>query len=115
MDYENLQPVISLIPDASIVFLTISCEKNNNGNTTGNAEFSINLPADQTAKSTTILDSVALSYQVILSVEDLKGNPVLTDKLIPVYQFGTAFVSENIEIKTGEYKLTKFMVLILPV
>ena len=94
-----------------LIFLTISCEKNNNGNTTGNAEFSINLPADQTAKSATILDSVALSYQVMLSVEDLNGNPVLTDKLIPVYQFGTSFVSEKIEIKTGEFKLTKFMVI----
>jgi hypothetical protein len=94
-----------------LIFLTISCEKNNNGNTTGNAEFSINLPADQTAKSATILDSIALSYQVMLSVEDLNGNPVLTDKLIPVYQFGTSFVSEKIEIKTGEFKLTKFMVI----
>ena len=94
-----------------LVFLTISCEKSNNGNPTGNAEFSINLPVDQTAKSTTISDSVVLSYQVMLSVEDMKGNPVLTDKLIPVYQFGTSFVSEKIEIKTGEFKLTKFMVI----
>jgi hypothetical protein len=94
-----------------LIFLTISCEKNNTGNATGNAEFSISLPSDQTAKSITILDSVALSYQVMLSVEDLKGNPVLTDKLIPVYQFGPSFTSEKIEIKTGELKLTKFMVI----
>jgi len=95
-----------------LIFLSVSCEKSNNGSTlTGNAEFSISLPADQTAKSTTILDSVALSYQVMVSVEDLKGNPVLTDKLMPVYQFGTSFLSEKIEIKTGEYKLTKFMVI----
>jgi hypothetical protein len=95
----------------SSIFLTISCEKSNTGNTTGKAEFSINLPADQTAKSLTALDSIALSYQVLVSIQDLKGNSVFADKLIPLYQFGTSFVSEKIEINTGGYKLTKFMVI----
>lgn len=47
----------------------------------------------------------------MISVEDMAGNAVLTDKLIPLYTFGTSFVSENIEIKTGEYRLSKFMVI----
>jgi hypothetical protein len=102
---------LSLLLTIPLIFLTISCEKNNNSNTTGNAEFSINLPASQTTKSLTILDSIAQSYQVMVSVEDMKGNAVFTDKLIPVYQFGASFISEKIEINTGEFKLTKFMVI----
>ena len=47
----------------------------------------------------------------MISVADMKGNSVLTDKLIPLYTFGTGFVSEKIEIKTGEFRLTKFMVM----
>ena len=47
----------------------------------------------------------------MISVEDMEGNAVFTDKLIPFYTFGTGFVSENVEIKAGEFKLTKFMVI----
>ena len=92
-------------------FIINSCEKNSRSiDGTGKAEFSVSLPASAGVKSDRS-DSVAVSYQVMISVEDMKGNAVFTDKLIPVYVFGEAFVSENIEIKTGEYKLTKFMVI----
>jgi hypothetical protein len=47
----------------------------------------------------------------MVSVENLKGISVFSDKLVPLYTFGTGFVSEKLEIKTGEFKLTKFMVI----
>lgn len=47
----------------------------------------------------------------MISVVDMQGNSVFTDKLIPLYTFGTDFVSENVEIKAGEYKLIKFMII----
>jgi hypothetical protein len=47
----------------------------------------------------------------MISVEDMNGHAVFTDKMIPLYTFGTGFVSEKLEIKTGEFKLTKFMVI----
>src|SRR5664279_3231491 len=94
-----------------LIFLTISCEKTNNGNITGTAEFSKSLPAGQTTKSNTTPDSIGLSYQVMVSVEDMAGNSVFNDKLISAYQFGTSFISEKIEIKTGEYKLSKFIII----
>ena len=52
------------------------------------------------AKSISAADSAVVSFQVMISVEDLAGNAVFTDKLIPVYAFGTGFVSENVEIKS---------------
>ncbi len=56
-------------------------------------------------------DSGMVSYQLMISIEDLNGNPVMTDKLIPVYAFGSGFISEKIEIRAGEYNLTKFLVI----
>ena len=35
----------------------------------------------------------------------------MTDKMIPVYTFGPGFISEKIEIESGEYNLTKFIVI----
>jgi len=94
------------------VFSLSSCEKKNADNGTGTAEFSIS-SMDETnlTKSVSSDDTVLASYQIMISVEDVKGNPVFTDKLIPVYAFGTGFVSENVEIKVGEFRLTKFMVI----
>jgi len=88
-----------------------ACEKNLPEGK-GTAEFSLLLPEGiGQLKSGTIADSATVSYQLLISVEDVQGNAVFTDKLIPVYTFGTGFVSEKVEIKSGEYKLTKFMVI----
>jgi hypothetical protein len=89
-----------------------SCELNNNENTTkGTAEFSVTLPSAAVKKSIAATDSSGFSLQLLVTVTDLAGNPVLTDKLIPLYGFGTEYVSESVEILTGEYKLVKFMVI----
>jgi hypothetical protein len=95
----------------SMLFLS-SCEKKNIDTIgTGTAEFSISLPDSQITKSSAETDSISVSYQVMISVEDLQGHAVFTDKLIPIYVFGNDFVSENIEIRAGEFRLTKFMVI----
>jgi len=75
----------------------------------GTAEFALQLPSE--LKSGNLTDSLTATYQLLISVEDMKGNAVFTDKIIPVYSFGTGFLSEKVEIKSGEYKLTKFMVI----
>jgi len=55
--------------------------------------------------------SEIVSYHLMISMEDQGGNSVMNDSLIPLYKFGTDFISEEIELKPGEYKLTKFMVI----
>jgi hypothetical protein len=47
----------------------------------------------------------------MVSIEDMEGNSVISDSLIPVYAFGTGFTSENVELQTGDYNLTKFLVI----
>lgn len=87
-----------------------SCRKTDNG--IGKAKFSLNIPGGSgQLKSGTIADSGMVSYQLMISVENMQGIPVFSDKLIPLYTFGTGFVSENVEIKAGEYKLTSLMVI----
>jgi hypothetical protein len=95
----------------SLIFFG-SCEKKNNGenDSSGTARFAFSPGENVTAKSGTY-DSINLSYQLMISVEDLQGRPVLTDKMVPVYPFGTGFISEAIEIKAGEYNLVKFIVI----
>jgi len=95
------------------VFTFSSCEKNSNNTSKGTAKFSIaSIDESIQAKSATLSDDTALvSYHLIVSVEDTEGNPVLTDELIPVYMFGTGFISEEVEMASGDYTLTKFMVI----
>ena len=95
------------------VFAFSSCEKNSDNTSKGTAKFSIaSIDESIQAKSAGASDDSALvSYHVMVSVEDTEGNPVLTDELIPVYIFGTGFISEEVEMVSGDYVLTKFMVI----
>lgn len=92
-----------------------SCERRNADNDgTGTAEFSLNMPEEVSQTKSGVAataDSGIISYQILIAVEDLEGNIVITDSLIPLYSFGTGFVSENVKMQTGEFRLTKFMVL----
>jgi len=102
--------LISFALMVPLFIVAVSCEKKgNNIDGTGKAEFSVS-SADPGSKSDSIPDSTAYSYQVMVSVEDPEGNAVVTDTLIPLYVFGTGFVSENMELPAGELILTKFMV-----
>lgn len=97
---------------ALAVISLASCEKKTADNGIGTAEFSLNgLDELSGSKSGSGDSSLVASFQVLVSVEDMAGKPVLTDKLIPLYTFGTGFVSEKIEIRAGEFRLTKFMVI----
>lgn len=102
--------ILTFILTLLAIFGFYSCEKNTFNTGKGTAEFSISLP-DEGAKSAFTSDSVIAAYQLMVSIEDMEGNAVMTDSLIPLYIFGPGYVSENVELKTGQYKLTKFMVI----
>jgi len=90
-----------------------SCETRNDDIAgKGKAEFSLGMP-EEGAKSLSgsSLDSGLMSYHIMVSIEDMEGNFVISDSLIPVYAFGTGFTSENVELETGDYNLTKFLVI----
>jgi hypothetical protein len=88
-----------------------SCNKDKGDNGIGTAEFSLNLPVELSQTKSATADSGIVSYQLLISVEDMNGNSILNDKLVPLYTFGTSFVSAKVEIKNGEFRLTRFMVM----
>ena len=96
------------------IFALNSCDKKiaSEKEAKGMAKFSFNLGTQAvSSKAGNASDTAMMSYHMLVSIEDMYGKPVLTDKIIPVYMFGSGFISENIEIRTGEYNLTKFMVI----
>ena len=76
----------------------------------GSFELSINVPGEQ-LKSEPPDSSDILTYHVLLSVINSLGETILDDELIPLYKFGNEFVTERIEMKTGRYQLSKFMII----
>jgi hypothetical protein len=100
-----------LIPLA--VFGIWSCENRNDDIAgKGKAEFSLSMPEEGAKSSSDISpDGGIMSYHIMVSIEDMEGNSVISDSLIPVYAFGTGFTSENVELQTGVYNLTKFLVI----
>lgn len=96
-----------------VALCVLSCENRMDNMTgKGKAEFSLNMPEDGTKSlSGSSLDSGIMSYHVLVSIEDMEGHSVIADSLIPIYTFGTSFTSENIELQSGEYNLTKFLVI----
>jgi hypothetical protein len=101
--------ILAILP----VFVFNSCEKKNSSdrNVTGLAAFSFSLNKQAASAKSDSTGTGMVSYQLMVSISDLSGKPVITDKMIPVYTFGSGFISEKIEIKTGEYNLTKFIVI----
>jgi hypothetical protein len=89
----------------------VSCTKSPENFGNGTAEFAISLPGGSGQLKSANLADTAATYQLMVSFTDLLGKPVITDKLIPLYAFGTSFVSEKLEIPAGDYKLVKFMVI----
>lgn len=99
----------------AVVLLTFSglssCEKSSD-TVPGNAEFALQLPDELASlKSGSEADSATFSFNLLVSVTKPDGTIVLEDELIPIYIFGSGFVSEKLELKAGEYLLTKFMVI----
>ena len=59
----------------------------------------------------TLDPSPARQLQIMVSILNKEGVPVMEDELIPLFNFGSGFISKKIELETGEYTLVKFMVI----
>jgi hypothetical protein len=102
--------LLLLLLPVSMLLLN-SCEKNVVGRAaTGKAVFSVSMPAGAYNKSASA-DSIKFPWQAMITVEDMYGNTVFEDSLISLFSFGSAFVSEKIQLGTGKYALTGFMVI----
>ena len=107
---KTISKFLMLILSLPAISGLFSCEKSAFDKGKGTAEFSVALP-DDGSKSALSSDSGNVAYQIMVSIEDMEGTVIMSDSLIPLYIFGAGYVSENIKLKTGQYKLTKFMII----
>jgi hypothetical protein len=107
---KTLSRIIFISMVIAAITIIPSCKKAGE-NGSGTAEFSMNMPDGILQLKSGTTDSLKVSYQLLISAVDGNGKEIFTDKLIPLYLFGTGMVSEKIKIPVGEFKLTKFMVI----
>ncbi len=110
---KNSIRLLYLMLAVSSSIITSSCDKKNDAdrNVKGMAEFSISLNNQSATARSGSTDSVMMAFQLMISVADQYGNPVMTDQMIPLYAFGSGFISEKVEIRAGQYELIKFLVI----
>ncbi len=94
------------------VFLINSCEEIIRDQS-GKLEFSVAIDQDKKSSFEILNDTgdVYHSWHILISVQNERGEFVLEDEIIPLLAFGGSFVSGKIEMETGKYDLTKFMVI----
>lgn len=100
----------SLILILLVVFAFSSCEKTSD-TSKGTAKFSIAAIEQSNQLKSAWADTDLVSYHLLVSVEDADGSPVLTDNLVPVYLFGPGYISDELEMNEGDYRLTEFMLI----
>ena len=66
---------------------------------------------DTSDNNTPVNDTVLYSHHILITVVNEEGTPVLDDEMIPLYNFGSGFISQKIELEAGYYMITKFMVI----
>jgi hypothetical protein len=48
---------------------------------------------------------------VVLSIEDIDGNPIYTLERFPIFEFNGSFLTEPISLTIGDYRITDYLVL----
>jgi len=98
-----------LILSLSLLAFLLSCHEDKEVSTQGQIQFSLSevKRVDDTGRVlSTLIPAAAL-----VVIEDLNGNAIVPQKKLPLYNFGEGYLSESIEINTGEYYLTQFFIL----
>jgi hypothetical protein len=55
--------------------------------------------------------STEVPSSLVISVTKSDGTPVFENKKLELLQFGSGYITEGVELATGNYKITKFLVL----
>src|SRR3954471_8908120 len=105
-----MKKIISYILILFCVSILFSCSKEQNApQLKGNATFSLSVK-DQNNKAGRTDDAAQPAY-ILLTIEDGNGIEILKDKKLPLISFGQSYVTDNVELTTGSYKLTQFLIL----
>lgn len=95
---------------SSLLVFTNSCEKMEQEGK-GKVTFSMNLQDGHLKSATDESVPPYYSWHILLSITDVNGVIIMDNELIPLISFGDQFITSEIEMKSGRYSLTKFMVI----
>lgn len=93
------------------LLLIQSCESTiDQAETYGSVKFSIAINGIDSVKNIST-DSVDYkSYGIILSIKNRQGDIIHENYYLPLLRFGNGYISSKIELLTGQYNLTKFII-----
>lgn len=96
-----------------LVLAFSSCERPfEKTNEAGNLRFSLQMDELQNMMKSSSMDtSNYMTYHLLISVMNQDSILIMDKELIPMYQFSNRFISEQIELETGTYFLSEFMVI----
>lgn len=97
---------------ATPLFLISSCEKLSETDQKGTLEIGVAMDLVEGQLKSAGNDSTALGPKfVVLSVINENGEMVLDNERLELFNFGGSWVTKELKLKTGQYELTKFLVI----
>ena len=99
---------ITIICSLTIVFYN-SCDEDEPSTSKGNVTFAVtDLRNDNKAGRS--LETVTPAF-LLVDIDDENGNKLVVNRMMSLHAFGEAYITENLELIKGNYKLSKFLVL----
>ena len=99
---------ITIICSLTMVFHN-SCDEDALSTLKGNVTFAVaNLRNDNNAGRN--LETLTPAF-LLVDIDDEKGNKLLVNRMMSLHPFGETYITENLELNKGNYKLSKFLVL----
>ena len=104
----NSNWTLTIICSLALVFHN-ACDEDELSTPTGNVTFSVtNLRHDNNAGRS--LETLPPAF-LLVDVDDENGNKLLVNRMMSLHPFGETYITENLELNKGNYKLAKFLVL----
>ena len=104
-----------ILPIILVAFTTtglFSCDKLTEEKAEGSIEFGMSIDLSGQDLKSSSDDSVRIeNHAVIVTLGNESGEHILNNERLELYNFGGRFVTNEIKLRTGHYKLLKFMVI----
>ena len=108
----NLKRSLLWLLVATPVLFVSSCEKLHETDQEGRLEIGVAMDQLTMQLKSANTDSTAMEPTfVVLSVANENGEPVLDNEHLELYNFGGSWVTKEVKLGTGNYELTRFMVI----
>ena len=99
----------TLLKVCTLVWIALSCSKDDS--TEVKALKTVTFGYSQRIQETTRTNSSQKPSKARISINDISGEEVYDGLVVKLFEFGAGFVSESVELHSGEYALSLFQIL----